>query len=161
MSNINWDEAPEAANVRLKHVLTGDIKYGFKNSCGNCYVFYAENKSRLANKNMWGVIEHRSKNHATKNKDKTESAYQELDTDDAVNAPSHYSLFENVEAIQLLASSMTEVEFRGYCFGNLLKYRARVGGKDDVNQEVGKANKYKELFAKYKNLCRTTSLFGQ
>ena len=78
----------------------------------------------------------------------------------AVNSPSHYSLFEDVEAIQLIASSMTVVEFRGYCFGNLLKYRARVGGKDDVNQEIGKANKYKELFAEYKHLCRETSLFG-
>jgi hypothetical protein len=73
---------------------------------------------------------------------------------DAVNSPKHYSVFENVEAIQVIASSMTQDQFYGYCLGNILKYRLRAGGKDDVMQELGKADKYQELYTKHKHLCR-------
>lgn len=73
---------------------------------------------------------------------------------DMVNSPKHYSVFDGTEAIEVIASSLTVSEFRGYCFGNLLKYRLRVGKKDDVMQELGKADKYEELFNQYKNLCK-------
>ena len=73
---------------------------------------------------------------------------------DAVNSPKHYSVFENVEAIQVIASSMTQDQFYGYCLGNILKYRLRAGGKDDVMQELGKADKYQELYTQHKHLCR-------
>lgn len=72
---------------------------------------------------------------------------------DVVNSPSHYNLFEDVEAIEVIAHSLTKEEFRGYCFGNLLKYRLRCGKKDNVEQELSKADKYKELYEKYKDLC--------
>ncbi|MNV90123.1 hypothetical protein D3C71_1844740 [compost metagenome] len=71
-----------------------------------------------------------------------------------VNSPKHYSLFEDVEAIEVIARSLTQAEFRGYCFGNLLKYKLRCGLKDDVLQELSKAEKYKELYEKFKGLCK-------
>ncbi len=73
---------------------------------------------------------------------------------DVVNSPSHYDLFDGTEAIEIIARSLTKEEFRGYCFGNLLKYRLRCGKKDDVNQELSKADKYKELYENYKGFCR-------
>ena len=74
---------------------------------------------------------------------------------DPVNSPKHYAVFGDIEAIEIIARSMTKEMFKGYCFGNLLKYRLRAGGKDDVHQELGKAERYKGLYEEYKNLCRT------
>lgn len=74
---------------------------------------------------------------------------------DAVNSPKHYAVFDGTEAIEIIANSLTQEEFRGYCFGNLLKYRLRCGKKDDVTQELNKADKYKELYEDYKHLCRS------
>lgn len=73
---------------------------------------------------------------------------------DLVNSPKHYSVFETVEAIQVIASAMTQDQFFGYCLGNILKYRLRAGSKDDVMQELSKADKYQELFTQYKYLCK-------
>ena len=73
---------------------------------------------------------------------------------DLVHSPQHYELFENIEAIEIIACALTESEFKGYCFGNLLKYRLRCGKKDNVKQELDKADKYKELYNTYKHLCR-------
>lgn len=73
---------------------------------------------------------------------------------DAVHNPKHYAVFDDIEAIEVIARSMTQEMFKGYCFGNLLKYRLRVGGKDEVMQELGKADKYKELYEKFKGLCQ-------
>jgi len=70
-----------------------------------------------------------------------------------VHSPKHYSVFDGVEAIEIIARSMTQIEFRGYCMGNLLKYKLRCGMKDDVMQELSKAEKYKELYEKYKSFC--------
>ncbi len=75
-------------------------------------------------------------------------------TPDAVNSPKHYSVFEKLEAIEVIASAMTADQFYGYCLGNILKYRLRAGGKDDVMQELGKADKYQELFTQFKHLCK-------
>lgn len=74
--------------------------------------------------------------------------------EEAVHSPKHYAVFDDVEAIEIIARSMTKEMFKGYCFGNLLKYRLRAGNKDDVKQELGKADKYKELYEKYKDLCQ-------
>jgi len=73
---------------------------------------------------------------------------------DAVHSPKHYAVFDDIEAIEVIARSMTQEMFKGYCFGNLLKYRLRVGGKDEVMQELSKADKYKELYEKFKGLCQ-------
>lgn len=73
---------------------------------------------------------------------------------DVVHSPKHYQVFPDKEAIEIIASSMTFEQFYGYCLGNFLKYRLRIGAKDEVQQELGKSNKYKELYKKHKHLCK-------
>lgn len=72
---------------------------------------------------------------------------------DLVKSPSHYQCFPQVEAIEIIAKAMSQEAFHGYCLGNFLKYRLRVGAKDSVDQELAKSNQYKELFEKHKHLC--------
>ena len=71
----------------------------------------------------------------------------------AVLHPKHYEIFPGVEAIEVIAASMTKEEFRGYCKGNMLKYRLRAGNKDPLEQDIAKANTYLELYAKYEYLA--------
>ena len=73
---------------------------------------------------------------------------------DVINSPQHYQVFPDKEAIEIIAGSMTTEQFYGYCLGNFLKYRLRIGAKDEVQQELGKSNKYKELYKKHKHLCK-------
>lgn len=73
---------------------------------------------------------------------------------DPVNQPQHYQVFPGVEAITLIARALTVEQFYGYTLGNCLKYRLRVGCKDEVQQELAKAAKYKELFEQHKHECR-------
>lgn len=76
------------------------------------------------------------------------------DDNNVVKNPSHYQFFPDVEAIEIIAMSMTLEGFRGYCLGNRLKYRLRAGKKDDPKQELDKSDFYVELFEKNKHLCR-------
>ena len=83
-----------------------------------------------------------------------------VDSDDAVHQPNHYMLFEGVESIQVIARSMTTAEFKGFCLGNVLKYRLRAGKKSEManmEKDLAKANFYSELFAKHKGECRDAS----
>ena len=74
--------------------------------------------------------------------------------EDAVNKPSHYQFFEGVEVIEIIASSMTREQFKGYCLGNRIKYRLRAGNKDKLEQEIAKSDKYVELYDEHKHLCK-------
>lgn len=74
--------------------------------------------------------------------------------DDTIRNPSRYELFPGVESIQVIARTFTVAEFRGFCLGNTLKYRLRAGKKDNVEQELAKAEFYKELFERHKGECR-------
>ena len=60
---------------------------------------------------------------------------------DVINSPQHYQVFPDKEAIEIVASAMTIEQFYGYCLGNFLKYRLRIGAKAEVPQELGKSNK--------------------
>ena len=71
----------------------------------------------------------------------------------AVDSPKHYQFFKGIEAIEIIARSMTLEQFHGYCLGNKLKYKLRAGLKDSVEQDLAKANKYDELFDMYKGEC--------
>lgn len=73
---------------------------------------------------------------------------------DAIKHPKHYLVMSDIEAIDVIAGSMTEEMFRGYCLGNILKYRLRAGKKDALEQDIGKASEYEALFEKWKHLCR-------
>ncbi len=67
---------------------------------------------------------------------------------DPVNKPKHYMLFPNMEAIEIIERSLTPEEFKGFLKGNALKYRLRAGDKDDLQQDIDKANWYKEKLFK-------------
>lgn len=77
----------------------------------------------------------------------------DVDKADAVNYPKHYQFFPDLEAIEVIASSMTQEQFYGYCLGNRLKYRLRAGNKDKLEQDIAKSDKYLELYEKHKGLC--------
>ena len=77
-------------------------------------------------------------------------------SDDGVKQPSHYQLFEGIEAIEVIARSMTQEMFKGYCLGNILKYRLRAGKKSELatlEKDMAKATFYLELYTKHKGLC--------
>lgn len=76
--------------------------------------------------------------------------------DDGVKQPTHYQLFDDIEAIEVIARSMTQEMFKGYCLGNILKYRLRAGKKGEMatlEKDTAKAEFYKELYEKHKGLC--------
>lgn len=73
-----------------------------------------------------------------------------------VKQPTHYQLFDDIEAIEVIARSMTTEMFKGYCLGNILKYRLRAGKKGEMatlEKDTAKAEFYKELYEKHKGLC--------
>lgn len=75
---------------------------------------------------------------------------------EGVTKPSHYDFFDGIEAIEIIARSMTVEMFRGYCLGNMLKYRLRAGKKSELayaEKDLAKANFYAELFEKHKGEC--------
>lgn len=74
----------------------------------------------------------------------------------AVTSPAHYQFFPDLEAIEVIASSLTAAEFRGYCLGNRLKYRLRAGNKDKLEQDIKKSDYYVELYEKHKHLCKAS-----
>lgn len=72
---------------------------------------------------------------------------------DAVNSPKHYQFFPDLEAIVVIARSMTQEQFYGYCLGNRLKYRLRAGNKDKLEQDIAKSDKYSELYEQHRGKC--------
>ncbi|HAE0645019.1 TPA_asm: DUF3310 domain-containing protein [Salmonella enterica subsp. enterica serovar Enteritidis] len=78
--------------------------------------------------------------------------YNMLDNN-MVTKPKHYEFFEGVEAITVIARSMTEKQFAGYCMGNALKYRLRAGKKFNTEEDLKKADYYKDLFQKHRHEC--------
>ena len=72
---------------------------------------------------------------------------------DQVNKPQHYQFFPDLEAIEVIARSMTQEQFYGYCLGNRLKYRLRAGNKDKLEQDIAKSDKYLELYEQHKGKC--------
>lgn len=73
---------------------------------------------------------------------------------DAVKKPNHYQIISGFESIDIIACSMTEEQFKGFCLGNILKYRIRAGKKDELEQDIAKANEYESIFENKKHLCR-------
>lgn len=63
--------------------------------------------------------------------------------EDEVNNPSHYKLFPDMEAFDVIKATLTPDELRGYLKGNILKYRLRAGQKGPVEKCVAKADWYK------------------
>ena len=83
----------------------------------------------------------------------------DIGEDDGVRQPSHYQVFDGVESIEIIARSMTVSEFRGFCMGNVLKYRLRAGKKSELatmEKDLNKAAFYQELFDLHKGKCYAT-----
>lgn len=72
---------------------------------------------------------------------------------DSVNSPKHYQFFPDLEAIEVIARSMTQEQFYGYCLGNRLKYRLRAGNKGKLEQDIAKSDKYSELYEQHRGKC--------
>lgn len=84
------------------------------------------------------------------------SPHQQLSSDDGIKQPNHYMLFDDVEAIEIIACSMTLEQFKGYILGSVLKYRLRAGKKSEMatmEKDLAKAAQFAELFEKHKGLC--------
>ena len=62
---------------------------------------------------------------------------------DEINSPSHYMLFPDQEAIDMIRAGLSPEEFRGYLKGNVLKYRLRAGEKGPAEKCIAKANWYR------------------
>lgn len=62
-------------------------------------------------------------------------------TNDPVNHPNHYTRTKP-ETIDMIEAILTPEEFRGYCKGNMIKYRDRAGHKDNAQQDYDKAKWY-------------------
>jgi len=84
----------------------------------------------------------------------SESKCEAVAVIDSVKNPKHYQVIEGVESITIIASAMTVEQWRGFCLGNILKYRIRAGKKGDLQQDIAKADYYQELYEMHKHLCR-------
>ena len=72
---------------------------------------------------------------------------------DTIRNPQHYQLIEGHESITIIARAMTQEQWKGFCLGNIIKYRLRAGKKDDMYDDIAKADFYKELYEMHKGLC--------
>lgn len=72
---------------------------------------------------------------------------------DNVKKPKHYQIIDGIESIDIIARCMTVEQFKGFCLGNILKYRLRAGKKDALEQDIAKANEYALIFESKKQLC--------
>ncbi len=87
------------------------------------------------------------------NKDRWAVKTPEPVTNDLVNTPNHYMIIGNTEACDLIDVMLVQyvkdfpeaTPYQIYCAGNAFKYRLRAGSKDNVEQEIKKAQKYKEM----------------
>ena len=98
----------------------------------------------------------RKADHSKKPVEQEECAVKEPEAIEGVREPSHYTLFDGIEAIEIIARSMTTEQFRGYILGTVLKYRLRAGKKQDLayaEKDLAKASFFTELYEKHKGLC--------
>lgn len=61
--------------------------------------------------------------------------------EDVVNKPKHYNTGA-IECIEAIKASMSDIEFKGYLKGNILKYLWRYNYKGRPNEDIDKAAWY-------------------
>ena len=81
---------------------------------------------------------HRTDTYVVANDDKA----QEVEKHDK-----HY-LESVVEPIKVMEKMFTKEELKGFIKGNILKYRLRMGHKDDIQKEMDKIRVYEQWLAK-------------
>ena len=74
---------------------------------------------------------------------KMQNAHMQKPNADPVNHPDHYKI-GGIETIDVIEAKLSPEEFAGFCRGNMLKYIARAGHKDDAGQDMRKALWYGE-----------------
>ena len=67
---------------------------------------------------------------------------------DNISKPKHYAVLD-CEVIDIIADTLTQDEFRGYCLGNIIKYRMRAGKKGDALEDLAKASEYEKIWERY------------
>lgn len=62
-----------------------------------------------------------------------------------------YYLILDKEAIDIIKNSLTDEQFKGYCLGNILKYRLRAGKKPNnlAQDDLNKADHYEKIYNEY------------
>jgi hypothetical protein len=83
----------------------------------------------------------------------TEGGLEAPTDNDPVSSPNHY-LKLGYECIEIIACSLSKEAFKGYCMGNFLKYRFRMGDKGEMQQDFNKSKEYLMLYDKYSHLCK-------
>lgn len=58
----------------------------------------------------------------------------------------HYH--DKVQPLEIMQEIMTPEEFRGFLFGNIIKYSCRCGKKDEPQKEFAKLRRYREWYTK-------------
>ena len=64
-----------------------------------------------------------------------------MDSHERVRQPGHYKVFPDTDVIDLIKKCLTEEEFKGFCKGNILKYRLR--DEEDILEDFAKSKEYK------------------
>lgn len=141
----------------------GDFEY-IRDACGVRCVTNAERLSAdVADLHIKHVPSYKGFRYLDEKVQTFEEAYEEAlnrTSIDDVRKPPHYQVFPDVESIEIIARSMTQAEFKGFCMGNVLKYRLRAGKKSELatmEKDLKKADFYKELFEQHKGKCYANS----
>jgi len=63
------------------------------------------------------------------------------------NSPKHYDTVFDKEVYEIIHDVLGDEMFKGFCLGNILKYRLRAGKKpnEPVERDIEKALKYEEI----------------
>ena len=77
----------------------------------------------------------------------------ELDKQVVEQTPDHYQMLGGIPTIDMVARSLTQEQWQGFCLGNVLKYRIRAGKKGCADEDLAKADHYEELYEQHKDKC--------
>jgi hypothetical protein len=139
MSKVDWSKAPEGAEFYAGEAFCKSVD-GLIYCHGNSSKRWLLSDANIHYLKTLGDYEERPQEPTTEKADN-------------VRKPSHYQLIDGVESIEIIARSMTHEQWKGFCLGNMLKYRIRAGKKDALQQDIDKANYYGELYELHKGKC--------
>lgn len=139
MSKVDWSKAPEDAEFYACE------RFYFRFDCNFLFFFHCENGAWCESGESFSKL--------TRHNSYEERPKEEKPSDDCVKSPDHYQLMDGIESIEIIARSMTKEQWKGFCLGNMLKYRIRAGKKGELQQDIDKADFYGELYEMHKGKC--------
>lgn len=92
-----------------------------------------------------GVVEGASGDIADLLKFKKNVTSHTEESKDMVHSPSHYMLEDGTEVKMHIMALLGKEGFIAYAKGNIIKYTARLGKKDNMDQELGKIQEYAQM----------------